>query len=503
MPQGTAGNEMSMQLMLSGVTYAYPSATEPIINNLTITFPCGWTALLGDNGCGKTTLARIACGQLKPDAGSVTGDLVCTYVPQDADIPPASLSDFALDYGRDARMLRSTFRLADDMPWRFDELSFGERKKLQIAVALWGRPDVLVADEPTNHLDADARAELGSALTRFRGIGILISHDRELVDLLADRCASFEAGGIVVRPGGYSAARTQAERERETAVAARTEARRELARLSAAKQARAHEAARADARRSKRHLDPRDRDAKSKIDLAVFTGKDGQAGRLSAQMDARVAAARERLAATHIANRYDGDLWMDAAPSPRKVVLRVPAADIPCGPAGTLRIPELWVGNTDHVGIVGPNGAGKSTLLAHLRTLVDEDLVMLDIPQELTPDERAAAVAHVEGLSSAERGRVLSSVAQLNSDPDRILEGGRTSPGELRKLLLANGALRHPVLIFMDEPTNHLDLHSTEALERALTAYPGALLLVSHDRAFLAACTNRTWEVRDGRVRER
>lgn len=503
MPQGTAGNEMSMQLMLSGVTYAYPSAAEPIINNLTITFPCGWTALLGDNGCGKTTLARIACGQLKPDAGSVTGGLVCAYVPQDADIPPASLSDFALDYGRDARTLRSTFHLADDMPWRFDELSFGERKKLQIAVALWGRPDVLAADEPTNHLDADARAELGSALAHFHGIGILISHDRELVDLLADRCASFEAGGIIVRPGGYSAARTQAERERETAVAARAEARRELARLNAAKQARAHEAARADARRSKRHLDPRDRDAKGKIDLAVFTGKDGQAGRLSAQMDARVAAARERLTATRIAKRYDGDLWLDAAPSPRKVVLRVPAADIPCGPAGVLRIPELWVGNTDHVGIVGPNGAGKSTLLAHLRTLVDEELVMLNIPQELAPDERAAVVAHVEDLSPAERGRVLSSVAQLNSDPDRILEGGRTSPGELRKLLLANGALRHPALIIMDEPTNHLDLHSTEALERALAAYPGALLLVSHDRAFLAACTNRTWEVRDGRVRER
>ena len=68
--------------------------------------------------------------------------------------------------------------------------------------------------------------------------------------------------------------------------------------------------------------------------------------------------------------------------------------------------------------------------------------------------------------------------------------------------MLARGLLDQPVLIVMDEPTNHLDLHSTQALERALAAYPGALVLVSHDRAFLAACTNRTWEVRDGRVRE-
>ena len=68
--------------------------------------------------------------------------------------------------------------------------------------------------------------------------------------------------------------------------------------------------------------------------------------------------------------------------------------------------------------------------------------------------------------------------------------------------MLAEGILRHPALIVMDEPTNHLDLHSTEALERALAAYPGALLMVSHDRRFLDACTARTWEVRDGRVRE-
>lgn len=505
MREGTSlprGNEMSMQLMLSGVTYAYPSATEPIINNVTITFPCRWTALLGDNGCGKTTLARIACGQIAPDAGSVTHGLFCAYVAQDADEPPADLADFALDYGREARLLRETFRIADDMPWCFHELSFGERKKLQVAVALWSRPDVLVADEPTNHLDADARAELVTALSRFRGVGILVSHDRKLVDLLAERCASFEPDGIVVRPGGFTAAREQAEHERAALAAERADAHRELARLAAEKDARAHAAARADARRSKRHLDPRDRDAKSRIDLAVFTGKDGRAGRLSSQMDARLAAARQRLDAARVHKRYDGDLWVDSAPSPRKVVLHVPAAEIACGPRGTLQIPELWLANTDHVGVVGPNGAGKSTLLAHLRTLLAVDLPVLDVPQELPPEARDAAVERVSGLGPAERGRVLSSVAQLNSNPNRILEGGRTSPGELRKLLLAEGALRRPALIVMDEPTNHLDLHSTEALERALAAYPGALLLVSHDRAFLSACTTRTWEVRDGCVRE-
>ena len=225
-------------------------------------------------------------------------------------------------------------------------------------------------------------------------------------------------------------------------------------------------------------------------------------------MDARVAAAQERLAAARVAKRYDGDLWVDAEPSRRRTVLHVPPATIPCGPEGTLRIPELWVGSRDHVGVVGPNGAGKSTLLAHLRVLLaqaadaGQGVEVLDIPQELPAEAREAMVGRVAALTPADRGRVLSTVAQLNSDPDRILEGGRTSPGELRKLMLAEGILRHPALIVMDEPTNHLDLHSTEALERALAAYPGALVLVSHDRRFLSACTTRTWEVSGGLVRE-
>ena len=97
---------MSMQLVLSGVCYAYPAAREAVLNNVTITFPTGWTALLGDNGRGKTTLAKIACGLLAPDAGSVTRGLVCAYVAQDADEPPEGLADFELDYAREARELR-------------------------------------------------------------------------------------------------------------------------------------------------------------------------------------------------------------------------------------------------------------------------------------------------------------------------------------------------------------------------------------------------------------
>ena len=505
-----------MQLALSRVSYTHPAAQDPILNTVTIAFAQGWTGLLGDNGCGKSTLARIACGLIEPDAGSVTRGLFCTYCPQEADVQPDCLHDFALDFDREARSLKERLELTDDMPWRWNELSFGERKKLQIACALWQRPNVLAIDEPTNHLDTAARHQLESLLREFDGIGILVSHDRGLLDALVDRCASFEATGphgstrITIRSGGYTAAHAQAELERCSIVAERSAAKAELARLTAEHEARAREAARAGARRSKRGLDPKDKSARAKIDLAIWSGQDGARGKLANQMEKRLVTARARVETARVAKRYDGDLFLDAAPSHRKTVLHIPASAIPCGP-GSLEIPELYVGNTEHIGIIGPNGAGKTTFLDHVRRLLTiampagptapEVVEVLDIPQEPDRRQKELALAEMRQLSHEELGSVLSCVAQLNSDPARILEGAETSPGELRKLMIGLGLRERPSLIIMDEPTNHLDLHSVQALERALAGYPGALLVVSHDAAFIEACTSTTWRIEDGRLR--
>lgn len=490
-----------MQLSLQSIAYTYSSSVEPILHNVSVVFPQGWTGLLGDNGCGKTTLAKIACGQLAPQEGMVTGPSVALLCSQETAFVPENLYDFAAAYDREARDLRRELALEDDMPWRYDELSCGEQKKLQIACALWAKPDVLVLDEPTNHIDAAARSCLMTALRRFDGIGIVVSHDRELLDGLVDRCASFEAGTVRVRPGGFTRASGQRDLERSASMRERRRAKEQLDRLMVEKDKRAHEAARADARMSKRHIDPKDRSAKAKIDLARVSGQDGRRGRLSSQLEGRLDAARERLARVRVEKRYDGDLWLDVAPAPRRVLIRSRECDIPCGP-GALHLPDLYVGNTDHIAITGPNGAGKSTLLEHLRPHVPDGIAWLDIPQELDEELAHGVVERVRALSSGERGRVLSVVAQLNSDPARILEGCATSPGEMRKLLLALGVLSSPALIVMDEPTNHLDLHSVEALERALAGYPGALLLVSHDERFLSACTSVRWNILDGRVQK-
>ena len=293
-----------------------------------------------------------------------------------------------------------------------------------------------------------------------------------------------------------------------TAIDERKRAKDHLARLAAEREQRSQEAARADARRSKRGLDPKDKSARAKIDLAIVSGQDGARGKLLRQMDGRMAAAQDRAAATFVPKRYDGSLFLNAKPSPRKTVLRIPAGRIPCGES-ELDLPELFVGNTERIGIIGPNGAGKTTLLDHLRALLHlqaehrdtHALTILDIPQEPSREQRSQILEEVRSLSPTDRGHVFSCVAQLNSEPDRIMEGAATSPGELRKLMIARGLLDAPALIIMDEPTNHLDLHSVEALERALAQFGGALLLVSHDRAFLRACTNITWEIEAGALK--
>jgi ATPase subunit of ABC transporter with duplicated ATPase domains len=128
---------------------------------------------------------------------------------------------------------------------------------------------------------------------------------------------------------------------------------------------------------------------------------------------------------------------------------------------------------------------------------VDEgnEVPYLMIAQNTTDDDAKRALAQLRELPSEVKSQVLSSYAQLNADPDRLSAGASPSPGELRKLLLCLGIARHPQLIIMDEPTNHLDLHSKQALAAALQAYPGALIVVSHERWFLRQVASTLWEV--------
>lgn len=484
-----------MQLTLSDIHHTYPGAASPALAGVTATFPAGWTGVVGDNGCGKTTLARIACGELTPDVGAVAPRLVAYYCAQDAAAPPLTLMDFACAYDEVAMRLRRDLRLADEWAWRYDTLSGGQRKLVQVACALWERPDLLVVDEPTNHADTSARTAIRAVLARFTGIGILISHDRALLDALCTQCLFMNAGTAAMRPGGYTQGFAQAELERKGALRRREAAKRERRRLARETQRRREEASRAASRRSARNIAKHDNDARFRRRLAVVSGQDGKTGRLASRMEARLARANAQVEALHIDKRYDTDLWVDSAPSRRPVLLRTQPLTLPLGEATVLRTPVLALDNRDHVALLGDNGTGKTTLVRALLAQLPEDTACLHVPQEPDRAAREAALARLSGLEAERLGRVLSIVAGLNSVPDRVLAGEEVSPGEMRKLMLALGVLDRPELIVMDEPTNHLDIGSIRALEGMLAGYPGALLLVSHDAALVEASTSTTWRI--------
>lgn len=482
-----------MQLNLSHITYAYPGGAAHVLQDASAVFPQGWTGIVGDNGCGKTTLMRIAAGLIQPDAGTVSPQLFAAYCSQDATDAPADLFGLADDWSQEGRRVRELLRIEDEWFWRYETLSGGQQRRIQIACALWRRPDVLVLDEPTNDLDAQTRTLLMEALATFPGIGMLVSHDRDLLDRLASRCLMFENGAVRMRPGGYTEASRQAANARNAALKERSTAKRELARLEVEAKRRREEASRQQGKRSRRGLDKKDSDGRGRIGLAIVSGKDGVAAKLSTTMDRRVARVRADLDAMPVAKRYDAHLDGGGTVARSHTVAHLAEGMLSAGDF-SIHVPEVWVGARDHVVLSGNNGTGKSLILHHVRASVPESVQVAFIPQEVSAPARMRALAALAKADAASRGRILSLVARLNSDPARVLDGDDLSPGELRKLLLAEQLLCEPSFLILDEPTNHLDVGSLEALQEMLVGFPGAVLLVSHDAALADAVAHIRWQ---------
>lgn len=481
-----------MQLRLNRIRFKYAESESPVFEDLTAVFAEGWTGIVGDNGCGKTTLAQLICGGLKPDAGTVAPGLFAVNCRQEVKIAPSNLEEFACEYGKHAVQLRTYLGIEDEWLWRYDDLSCGQKKRVQIACALVQNPDVLIADEPTNHVDAETRDAIAKSLSEFKGIGILISHDKELLDRLCTQCLFMESGRATMRPGSYTQAVKQMELERDSAQRAYEKMKKERARIAKETLRRHEEALRSGAKRSAAGLDKHDSDGRERKRLAVLTGKDGVAANLAAKAEKRLANTDARLESIHIDKRYEANLWIDCSPSARKTLLVTKPQEIHMGEM-RLIVPQLAIGNRDHIAIRGNNGLGKTTLVRLIANELPSDSRLLYIPQEPSAASKDETLTVLRGLKNAEKGRVLSIVASLNSDPKTLMEGKDISPGEMRKLMLALGMLKKPEIVIMDEPTNHLDVGSTGALQSLLASYPAALLLVSHNREFLDASTEISW----------
>ena len=485
-----------LSILFENVSFTYDRTTQPLITDLSVHFSRGWTGIVGANGVGKSTILKLATGGLRPLEGRVVIPEFAIYCPQRTDDAPEHLHELILSMSGDAFRIKGQLGIEDDWLRRWTTLSHGERKRAQIAVALWRKPQVLAVDEPTNHLDVEAQDLLFDALLTFRGVGMLVSHDRRLLDDLCRQCLFVDPPDCILRRGNYSLGAQQALTDAMTVQKQRTQAKHDFLRIKRETTKRRDAAARANRQRSKRGLALKDHDARGKIDLARVTGKDGAAGKRLNQLGGRLSQARTKMDSITVKKTYNLGIWMPGAKSKRNTVFNLTADSLSLGGDRWLHFPDLMMKPDSRIALTGLNGSGKSTLIDHImQSLNLSDNHITYIPQEIDINASQDIMGRARELPHDKLGQMMTVVSCLGSRPQQLLESVEPSPGEIRKVLLATGIANVPHLIVMDEPTNHLDLPSIECLEQALIDCPCGLLLVSHDRRFLDALVHKRWHI--------
>jgi ATPase subunit of ABC transporter with duplicated ATPase domains len=491
---------------LSNLSFSYSSAA-PLFAGVDADLGPGWTGIVGPNGAGKTTLLGLMSGSLTPGAGSaavVPGESLVVLCPQRVDRADERIERLAASWDGAASRLRSLLGLDPADLGRWPTLSPGERKRWQVGAALAARPDVLLADEPTNHLDGEARDLLADALAEFPGCGVIVSHDRALLDRITVHTLRIAGHRVESWSGNYSAAReawTAFEAERRADYErARAEQRRAVRHLRRASQSRA--TAEASMIRERRTASVKDHDARGTMRTGRLAAAERVLGRQVEVARRAVDRADARVGSFEMQRERGGAVGLAGEPAPKEWIVRLDLEEL-C--AGTHRLAgpvHLGVRRGDRIRVTGRNGAGKTTLLGALAgaATVAPDRV-LRLEQELTEAEARTRLAAVRALPPERRGRLLAIVAALGVAPERLLSSDEPSPGEARKITMAYGLATDAWLVLLDEPTNHLDLPSIEALEGAFAEFPGALVVVTHDDAFAGRLARTEWRIEDGEVR--
>jgi ATPase subunit of ABC transporter with duplicated ATPase domains len=517
---------MSSLLTLDQVAVRAPDG-RLLFENLTFALGRERVGLVGRNGVGKTSLLRLILGEIAPAAGTVRAPARVAILRQMLDPPADQTIAQALGVaeaidrlGRieagdgtaedcDAADWDLPARLADALA-RFGlggvapdraatSLSGGQLTRAALAGVWMAAPDLLLLDEPTNSLDGEARTLVADLLGEWPGAALVVSHDRGLLRRM-DRILELTRLGARLFGGAFDLYVERRAEAEAAAAHALESARRDATQLERAAQRTRERKARSDAagRRSRARGDAPKMLLDARAERAEATG-----ARHTNLVDRRREAAREALAAAEArierVRRLAFDLPPCGLPDGRLVLALEDVAFAWPGAARTLDGVWLRMAGPERVALAGPNGAGKSTLIALAAGVVSPSRGRVVRPVAgAVFDQRTSLLADQETLlgnyrrlnPSADDNAAHAALARfLFRNAAAHLRAGELSGGErLRGALACVLTGRSPPqLLILDEPTNHLDLESIEAVEAALAAYDGALLVASHDESFLEA----------------
>jgi len=530
---------MTASITLSSLTYALPDG-RVLFSDLNFSFNQERTGIAGRNGIGKTTLLRLIAGELAPAAGQVNvngtlgvlrqqqappdgmtladlfevrGALALLRKAEAGDATDAELAE--ADWTLEARLAESLGRagLEADAATPLVALSGGQRTRAALAALIFQAPDFLLLDEPTNNLDREGRELVARLLAGWRGGALVVSHDRELLEQM-DAIVELTALGAARFGGGWSAFEARKALELDAARRDLAEAERALDLTREKTQAAAEKKARKDGagkRKAARGGAPRILTGAMKRRAEVSGGElQKLTERQMAEAEADAAAAREKI---EVLEKMAVRLASCGLPPGRRV-LSLDDVSAGYGPGQpVLSGVTFEVRGAERIALTGANGSGKSTLLkvitgalapvageacVHMPfVMLDQEVSLLDPADTILGNFRRLNPQADENVcrTALARFRFRAGAAL---QPVAALSGGERLRAGLACVL---GGARPPQLLILDEPTNHLDIASLEAVEAGLLAYDGALLVVSHDGAFLERVgITRRIEVRSGRT---
>ena len=502
--------------MLTINDLSYSVDGRPLIAGASARIPTGHkVGLVGRNGSGKTTLFRLIRGELVPEGGAITLPSRARIggVAQEVPSSSTSLLDTVLEAdteraalmaeaetaqdphriaevqarltdidawsaeGRASAILKGLGFTADEMLQPCSAFSGGWRMRVALAGVLFAQPDLLLLDEPTNYLDLEGALWLESYLAKSPHTVIVISHDRGLLNRAVQAILHLDEKKLTLYTGGYDTfARTRAEQRAVQAA----------------------EAKKQDVRRA--HL-------QSFVDR--FKAKASKAR----QAQSRVKMLEKM---TPITAPAEAAKHVFTFPAPEELsppIIAMEGVSVGYGDHIVLRRLSLRIDQDDRIALLGRNGEGKSTLSKLLAGKLEARGGTMTVSSrlrvgyfaqhqvdELYLDE--TPVQHIRRLRPTEgeprlRAR-LAGFGLMADQAETVV--GRLSGGQKARLSLLLATIEAPHLLILDEPTNHLDIESREALVEALTAYNGAVVLVSHDMHLLSLVADRLWLVKDGGV---